>query len=239
MPIRLPDKLTFPSKLHKNQRIHLQWALNEFWRRIGAADFEGLLEVDGQIGPATQQRIKRAKWLLGYNAPFRKSTAVDEQFMWRMEHPNHVRDGEHRKNDRELVNRGEERRDDRRKREAKTRERIRESGIDTFDGKPVAAWLKPYLVWARDHGWTGTLNSGFRSPEHSENLCEQICGQPVCPGRCAGKTSNHTKKTKPFGAVDVSKPDEFARVIRNCPLRPQIFNALGARDPWHFSATGR
>jgi hypothetical protein len=32
---------------------------------------------------------------------------------------------------------------------------------------------------------------------------------------------------------------EFGRLMRRCPHNPRIFNALGARDPNHFSATGR
>jgi hypothetical protein len=113
------------------------------------------------------------------------------------------------------------------------------AGVATFDGKPVAAWLKPYLVWARNNGWQGTLNSGWRDPAYSEQLCRNICGAPTCPGRCAGKTSNHAGSVKPAGAVDVSDYGKFGELMRRCPIEPRIFNALGARDPVHFSASGR
>jgi hypothetical protein len=115
------------------------------------------------------------------------------------------------------------------------------SSIVTFDGKPVVEWLAYRLVAARAAGWPGVLNSGYRSPEASEALCYQICGAPVCPGRCAGRTSNHTKNIYPGGAIDVSDPATFAALMRSLSGRIPgvvIFNALGAADPWHMSATG-
>jgi hypothetical protein len=94
-------------------------------------------------------------------------------------------------------------------------------------------------VWAREHGWRGQLISGWRSPEHSEQLCFEICGRPTCPGRCAGRASNHSKKQKPGGAVDVSDHARFGGLMERCPFRPRIFNTLGPVDPGHFSSTGR
>jgi hypothetical protein len=102
----------------------------------------------------------------------------------------------------------------------------------------VATWLRRYLVWAREHGWRGQLISGWRSPQQSEQLCFGICGRPICPGRCAGRASNHSKKQKPGGAVDVSDFARFAELMVRCPFRPRIFNALGPADPSHFSSTG-
>jgi hypothetical protein len=116
------------------------------------------------------------------------------------------------------------------------------SRIVSFDGKPVAEWLAYRLEAARRAGWGGGLNSGWRSPEYSEQLCYQICGAPTCPGRCAGKTSNHTKNVYPEGAIDVSDPANFAAVMRQLANRIPgvvIFNALGNSDPWHMSASGR
>jgi hypothetical protein len=99
--------------------------------------------------------------------------------------------------------------------------------------------MKPYLMWARDHGWDGRLNSGFRDPLHSERLCFEICGRPSCSGTCAGRKSSHSQTVKPAGAIDVSDQAEFGQLMRRCPLEPKLFNALGAADPWHFSSTGR
>ena len=113
------------------------------------------------------------------------------------------------------------------------------TGVATFDGRPVAAWLKPYLDWARQNGWKGTLNSGFRDPAYSEKLCMSMCGAPSCPGRCAGRASNHAGSSNPAGAIDVSDYVTFGQLMRRCPYSPRIFNALGAQDPVHFSASGR
>jgi Putative peptidoglycan binding domain len=109
--------------------------------------------------------------------------------------------------------------------------------VGTFDGKPVASWLIPYLSWARANGWKGRLNSGWRDPEYSEKLCWDICGAPTCPGRCAGRNSNHSGSVKPKGAIDVSYPQQFGQLMARCPLTPRIFNDL-PDDPVHFSATG-
>jgi hypothetical protein len=111
------------------------------------------------------------------------------------------------------------------------------NGVGTFDGKPVAAWWVPILQKARGTGlWHGGLNSGYRSPAYSQQLCYSICGAPTCPGRCAGTTSNHTKLDS-SAAVDVSDPAGFAAAMRRLAL--PFFNALGAADPWHFSRSGR
>ena len=109
--------------------------------------------------------------------------------------------------------------------------------VGTFDGKQVATWLIPYLSWARQHGWQGRLNSGWRDPEHSEKLCMDICGAPTCPGRCAGRYSNHSGSVKPKGAIAVSDYTRFGQLMAQCPLSPRIFNDL-PKDLVHFSATG-
>ena len=96
-----------------------------------------------------------------------------------------------------------------------------------------------HLDWARQNGWKGTLNSGFRDPAYSEKLCISMCGAPSCPGRCAGRASNHAGSSNPAGAVDVSDYVTFGQLMRRCPYSPKIFNALGAQDPVHFSASGR
>lgn len=63
----------------------------------------------------------------------------------------------------------------------------------TVDGKPVAAWIGNIALQARKAGaWGGTMLSGYRSPEYSEQLCIGICGHTSCPGLCAGRSSNHS-----------------------------------------------
>ena len=109
--------------------------------------------------------------------------------------------------------------------------------VGTFDGVRVASWLIPYLSWARANGWTGRLNSGWRDPEHSERLCWEMCGAPKCPGKCAGRDSNHSGSVKPKGAVDVSDHVRFGQLMARAPFTPRIFNNL-PKDRIHFSATG-
>jgi hypothetical protein len=75
-------------------------------------------------------------------------------------------------------------------------------------------------------------------PERSEQLCFEICGRPICPGRCAGRASNHSKTQKPGGAVDVSDYARFGELMERIPYRPRIFNALGPADPAQFSSIG-
>ena len=214
-------------KMSKADVRALQTALNAFSDKhlVGL----GKLLVDGEIGPATKKRIRQAKHYLGYTGTARKTAAVDEEFMARLKQPR-------RHASLRMLARASRRRRKQRK-AAKLSLRSR-PGVDSFDGEPVAAWMKPYLVWARDHGWTGTLNSGWRDPVHSERLCFDICGAPRCPGRCAGRSSNHSGNVKPAGSIDVSNPAQFGALMQKCPYEPKLINRLGAKDPWHYSVSG-
>jgi hypothetical protein len=98
--------------------------------------------------------------------------------------------------------------------------------------RPVCAGFVPIIDRAQDKGWSGILNSGWRDPAYSEQLCYNMCGAPTCPGRCAGRYSRHSQCPWQNGAIDVSDPYTFDRVT------PELFNALGAADPWHMSTTG-
>ena len=111
------------------------------------------------------------------------------------------------------------------------------AGVGSFDGVQVATWLIPYLTWARANGWQGRLNSGYRSPEHSERICRDMCGAPTCPGRRAGRLSNHSGDVRPKGAIDVSDEFRFGQLMAKCPYSPRIFNDL-PNDRIHFSANG-
>lgn len=112
-----------------------------------------------------------------------------------------------------------------------------------FDGHVVARWIvEQALVPARESGvWTGVVISGFRSPEYSTSLCEQMCGAPSCPGRCAGASSNHscppTHTGEPFeGAVDVTDPVGLQEwcAAHGFPIRHTL-----PSDANHFSRTGQ
>lgn len=113
--------------------------------------------------------------------------------------------------------------------------KLKRAGQAVFDDVPVAAWMVKFLQKSRDNGWQGVVVSGFRTPEHSDSLCRAICGQPSCPGRCAGRASNHVGLTDPGGAIDVTDTDRFAAIQRKIgsPLRNDLPN-----DPVHFSVSG-
>lgn len=107
-------------------------------------------------------------------------------------------------------------------------------------GRAIPNWMIPWLDRSYAAGWRGVVNSGVRTPEYSESLCYQICGAPSCPGRCAGRSSNHNMVASqgyPYGAVDLSDYYNFGAIQPRIgsPLR----NALGAQDPVHFSVSGR
>ena len=206
----------------------LQRDLNAFTSKF-LTKFPKLI-VDGDRGHATNRRIQTVKWYLGYTGKPQRSSRLTPLFRRRLAHP--------KKADlftKAMLHAGEERRLDQR-REAN---QAPKSGLSTFDGRKVAAWMVPYLEWARKHGWKGTLVSGWRDPAYSEQLCLRMCGAPTCPGRCAGRLSGHVGKTKPNGSVDVSDYVRFGSLMRSAPFNPKLKNLLGARDPVHFSVSGR
>jgi hypothetical protein len=100
-------------------------------------------------------------------------------------------------------------------------------------GKPVASWIVPVLDWASQHGWTGSVTSGYRS--YSEQASLNAQGVYSAP---AGK-SNHESSTYPGGAVDVTDPAQLIQVLKGY-TGPQtlVGGVLGSVDPEHFSATG-
>ena len=83
------------------------------------------------------------------------------------------------------------------------------------------------------------MNSGYRSAAYQCEVCRNVCGNcGGCPGTCAAPgTSNHGRSDYPGGAVDVSDYYTFAAVQRR--IGSPLHNSLGARDPVHFSFTGR
>ncbi len=225
-----PHRPTRPRTMSKGQVKELQTALNTFTDRT-LKSFGDVI-VDGEKGPATKKRIREAKFYLGYSAAERRSSKVDEEFLKRLRKPRSAR-----LSNPAMLTRALRRR--RKQHKVAKKSLSVTSGVATFDGKPVAAWMKPYLDWARDHGWDGTLISGYRDPAHSEQVCIQKCGAPTCPGNCAGRSSNHAGSVKPAGALDVSDYVKFGQLMARCPLEPKLKNALGARDPNHFSYSGR
>jgi len=103
------------------------------------------------------------------------------------------------------------------------------SGVAKFDGKLVAAWIKPALEYARQHGWKGTVNSGYRSFADQTRIYNSGVRPAARPG-----TSNHEGTQYPRGAVDVSDAPTLARILQKSPYGRRLQWA-GAKDPVHFS----
>jgi len=206
----------------------LQNALNRFTGKY----LENVtpLMVDGVEGPATKKRLRRVKYYLGYRGAEQRSDSYTPELLKHMEHPRSPRHANPAKLARALARR-------RKQHKLAAQTSATSAGVATFDGKPVAAWLKPYLDWARAHGWQGQLNSGYRTPEYSEHLCYGMCGAPRCPGTCAGRTSHHSIRVKPGGSIDVTDHIKFGELMRQCPYSPRIFNNL-PDDRIHYSSTG-
>jgi hypothetical protein len=200
----------------------------------------GVLRVDGDKGPATRKRIRLCKFHLGYTEK-RQTATTGLEFRNRLRDPRDpraVRFG-NAKQRRRAVARGIKRRTEQRARARLSRQRAkRTTGTANWNGKIVAAWFVPYLDYAKQHGWQGWVTSGYRSPAYSEYLCKVMCGRPSCPGRCAGRATNHAHSTKPGGAIDVASYAEFGRIMRSCPYSPRLVNHLPI-DPVHYSASGR
>lgn len=224
---RRQEPPTPPAPPDKAEVRALQAELNRFTARH--LNNVGPLIVDGVNGPATRARIRRVKYWLGYKGPEGRRTAAGPELVKRMRHPRKVNPA--------MLARGLKRR--RRQRALAKKSAVDRAGIVQFDGHAVAAWIEPHLTWARANGWKGTIYSGYRTPEHSEEICRQKCGAPTCPGRCAGRTSNHSGRIAPAGAVDVSDYVTFGRLMARSPHRPRIRNALPTTDPNHFSESGR
>jgi hypothetical protein len=207
----------------------LQEELNRFTQR-NLHNVTPLI-VDGIEGPSTRARIRKVKYWLGYSGPERRKLTAGPELVKRLRHPRSARHSNPA-----MLARAVKRR--RRQRVLAKKSAAPRAGVVKFDGKDVAAWIEPHLQWARAHGWKGTIESGYRTPEYSEHICITKCGRPSCPGNCAGRTSNHSGRIAPQGAVDVTDYPRFAALMRRSPHQPRLLNALPATDPNHFSATG-
>ena len=98
--------------------------------------------------------------------------------------------------------------------------------------KPIAGWIIPVLEWADEHGWRGTVTSGYRTFYEQAQL--NAAGAYSAP---AG-LSNHETTAYPGGAVDVTEPGQLIAVLAGYRALELVGGVLGPIDPEHFSATG-
>lgn len=205
-------------------------ALQERMNRFVHLYLRGLgpVHVDGVLGEASRGRIRTIKYYLGYLKPI--NGVVNIEFRQRLWHPKNVKYSTLTR-----IHRGMARRTIQRKK-AKDNDKPR-AGVGKFDGIACANAAIPILEWCRNNGWHGGLVSGYRTPAYSESLCYRMCGRPRCPGRCAGKSTNHAFALIDRFAVDVSDYVKFREVVAKCPLHPRIWNNL-PNDRVHFSPSG-
>lgn len=105
-------------------------------------------------------------------------------------------------------------------------------GTATFDGKPVASWIKPLLEYGREHGWKGTVTSGYRSDAEQKRIYDSGVRPAAKPKAYGGGGSNHSRTGFLQGAVDVSDAATLDRILRAKHSRLKF---AGAKDPVHFS----
>lgn len=219
----------------------LQHQLNTFTNQY-LEDVTPLIE-DGDFGHASRQRLRLVKFYLGYpheKRDDRRDARPDQAFALRLAHPDRARSKQHPEwpADEDAVKRGKQRRQEQQRLAKKAHDSGNADGFAEFDGKTVAEWMIPWLKRSRAAGWQGSVVSGVRTPDYSEHLCYAMCGSPTCPGRCAGRGSNHNmleSQGYPYGALDVSDYLRFAEVQRQIgsPLKNDL-----PIDRVHFSVSG-
>lgn len=217
-------------------------------RILGRREFDWRkVPIDGVAGQATFKSAHLALYLIGGSdeqlRKVRKGDVITEH-AYRLLTEKVERSAAMKKRD-------QQRRDEARKLREAHRESNREDqdGLAPWRGFTVAAWMvgeatgpdgsrTNWLQKSVDKGWSGGLYSGFRDPIYSEGLCFNICGQPSCPGLCAGRSSNHSGKdgSPPgWGAIDAQDYERFGRIQREIgsPLKNSLPN-----DRPHYSVTG-
>lgn len=103
------------------------------------------------------------------------------------------------------------------------------SGVSNFEGHKVAAWIKPALEYARQRGWKGTIESGYRTLADQTRIYNSGVRPAAKPG-----TSNHEFTAFPGGAVDVSDAQALSHILKTSKYSRQLVWA-GSKDPVHFS----
>jgi hypothetical protein len=102
-------------------------------------------------------------------------------------------------------------------------------GVANFEGHKVAAWIKPALEYARQRGWKGTVESGYRSFADQTRIYNSGVRPAAKPG-----TSNHEFTAFPGGAIDATEAEHLAHILKTSPYSKLLVWA-GSKDPVHFS----
>jgi hypothetical protein len=102
-------------------------------------------------------------------------------------------------------------------------------GLGQFEGKPVAMWILPFLLYAKSHGWRGSVNNGFRTFAEQSAIWNSGVRPAAQPG-----TSNHEKKNFPGGAIDVTEAAQLNEILSKIP-GGSLLKWAGSKDPVHFS----
>ncbi|MGH2866769.1 MAG: hypothetical protein ACRDNK_04255 [Solirubrobacteraceae bacterium] len=111
-------------------------------------------------------------------------------------------------------------------------------GTATVDGVVVAGWFAPLIAYAKAHGWSGTVTSGYRSAADQARVCSTGVQPCAAPG-----SSHHQGLAYPDGAIDVtpsgSAPQAFVLAVRGSGLQgASEIQAAGSKDPVHISIPG-
>jgi len=102
-------------------------------------------------------------------------------------------------------------------------------GVTTFQGKPVADWIASILKYAQQHGWQGTVSSGYRTYAQQKAIYDSGVRPAAVPG-----TSNHESDRFPGGAVDVTNAQQLSQILQRSPYAQTLIWA-GPKDSVHFS----
>lgn len=206
------------------------------WRKI---------RIDGQAGEHTFDAANMLAWLKGFSSGALLQIGKRQELTHRAVE---ILAGRQQRTG-PMKHRGDARADDaRRLREDHKHPHPRPAAghpdLTELDGHLVPIWIAEILIAARNAGrWHGVVISGYRSPAFSEELCLNMCGAPSCPGRCAGRSTNHAcppsgRGVFPEGAVDVTGYTELrAYCERNAPQLKGGGQVLPADLP-HFSHNG-
>jgi hypothetical protein len=213
-----------------------QRAWNHFSRRFGL--HYPVLRDDGRKGAHTREAIKKSRYYIavGHGDWRKNGTDITPELLKTLANPFRRIKGYSRRDNLARRRTASKRRKERLARWKNAhRPHPKTKGLVYLDGKLCAAWIAGWLIKVRLHHVAFSLVSGYRSPEYSDSLCRRMCGQPRCPGLCAGRSSNHSGIYFPRGAADVTNFWAVRAMLAR--LGAPLTNHL-PRDPVHVSNSG-